>query len=156
MKLQAENLGVKDLLPSWRSPAGCLAFLATLAALTVVLLPNFIRARVTGPRTPICRSNLKTMGTAMEMYSTDNRGKYPTDPSLMPLTPNYLKTIPPCPWGSQRPYRVSMGPKAPINTQAYQDYYLFECVEPIHQSWGIPEGYPGYNGIVGLMDGRGH
>lgn len=143
MKLQAENLGVKDLLPSWRSPAGCLAFLATLAALTVVLLPNFIRARVTGPRTPICRSNLKTMGTAMEMYSTDNRGKYPTDPSLMPLTPNYLKTIPPCPWGSQRPYRVSMGPKAPINTQPTKTIICLSVSSRFIKAGVFPKAIPG-------------
>lgn len=42
-----------------------------------------------------CKSNLKNIGTAMEMYSTDCGGRFPHDASC--LTPNYLKRIPTCP-----------------------------------------------------------
>ncbi len=42
-----------------------------------------------------CKSNLRNIGTALEMYSTDYSGRYPTSSTL--LTPNYLKTIPTCP-----------------------------------------------------------
>ncbi|MCE1245369.1 MAG: hypothetical protein LWY06_01860 [Firmicutes bacterium] len=37
-------------------------------------------------------SNMKNIGTALEMYSTDYNGKYPE--KLAKLAPNYLKTIP--------------------------------------------------------------
>lgn len=42
-----------------------------------------------------CRSNLKNLGTALEMYSTDACGRYPS--SLSSLTPDYLVTLPTCP-----------------------------------------------------------
>lgn len=38
-------------------------------------------------------SNLKNIGTALEMYSTDHKGLYPK--KLDELTPDYLKQIPP-------------------------------------------------------------
>lgn len=68
-----------------------LAFLALLAA---IIVPNHIKARSRGSTTA-CKSNLKNMATALEMYSTDNKGAYP--PQLAGLTPNYLKMIPNCP-----------------------------------------------------------
>jgi hypothetical protein len=44
------------------------------------------------PNLTATKSNLKNMGTALEMYSTDHKGAYPA--TLDELTPNYLKTIP--------------------------------------------------------------
>jgi len=38
------------------------------------------------------KSNLKNIGTALEMYSTDNMGLYPRE--LSEVTPDYLKTLP--------------------------------------------------------------
>lgn len=136
----------------WPSLSDTILLVSLLTITAAILVPSFIRARPNRPQTPICKSNLKTLGTAMEMYSQDNSGKYPTDPSLAHLTPNYLRTIPNCPWGEQAPYRVSLGPSAPYNTQSYEDYYLFECVEKAHQSWGTPVGYPKVNGILGLIE----
>ena len=51
--------------------------IAIIAILAAILVPNFIRARAQGQLTA-CKSNLKNIGTAMEMYSTDWGGKYPT------------------------------------------------------------------------------
>jgi hypothetical protein len=42
-----------------------------------------------------CKSNLKNLGTAVEMYADDWNGEYPR--SLGLLTPNYIKIIPECP-----------------------------------------------------------
>jgi hypothetical protein len=50
--------------------------LIMLAAIGIVLLPNFIRPGCGGQLTA-CKSNLKNLGTAMEMYSTDWSGHYP-------------------------------------------------------------------------------
>ena len=45
--------------------------IAIIAILAAILVPNFIRARAQGQLTA-CKSNLKNIGTALEMYSTDN------------------------------------------------------------------------------------
>jgi len=42
-----------------------------------------------------CVRNLKNLGTALEMYSTDASGRFPK--SLARLTPSYVKAIPTCP-----------------------------------------------------------
>src|SRR5687768_4989061 len=62
-----------------------------------------------------CRSNLKNIGPALEMYAADWNGKYPT--SMSQLTPNYLKTIPECYAVDKMTYRVHYGPKAPRNSK---------------------------------------
>ena len=42
-----------------------------------------------------CKSNLKNIATAIEMYGTDFEDSLP--PKMESLTPNYLRTIPQCP-----------------------------------------------------------
>lgn len=43
-----------------------------------------------------CKSNLKNIATALEIYSSDNHGQYPA--TLEKLIPgNYLKVVPTCP-----------------------------------------------------------
>lgn len=71
-----------------------LAVGGAIAAVAAILVPNFLRARARGPFTA-CRSNLKNIGKALEMYSTDWDGHYP--PELSTLVPTYLKEIPLCP-----------------------------------------------------------
>lgn len=80
---------------------------AVVIGLTL-LLPNFIRCRCQSSLTA-CKANLKNIGTALEMYSSDN-GCYPKE--LSGLTPDYLKTIPKCSTG--KPYQAS------ISSGAYQ------------------------------------
>ena len=50
--------------------------IAIIAILAAILVPNFVRARAQGHLTA-CKSNLKNIGTALEMYSTDHAGRYP-------------------------------------------------------------------------------
>ena len=125
----------------------------TLAALTLVigalLVPNFIRPRHRNATTA-CKSNLKNIGTAMEMYSTDYGGLYP--PNLALLTPNYLKTIPECPMPESLGYFAEFGPGAAYNTSGFQDYYFLECVGTGHTQVSVPRNYPQYDGIQGLID----
>ncbi len=101
-----------------------------------------------------CKANLKNLGTAQEMYSTDWSGLY--SPDLTHLTPNYLKTIPECPAAGSVTYRLSTGPKAPLNTQGYDQYYLFECAGENHTAVGVPADFPRYNGITEIQDGKDH
>lgn len=123
--------------------------IAIIAILAAILVPNFIRARAQGQLTA-CKSNLKNMGTAMEMYSTDWSGKYPTDRNQ--LTPNYLKTIPECPAAGTDTYNMTSGTGAVYNTQSYQDYYFISCSGNNHLPVSVPANYPQYNGIVGLIE----
>jgi hypothetical protein len=122
---------------------------ATLAG-AAVLIPNFVRARAQGQATS-CKSNLKVIGTALEMYSTDYSGRYPDKLDL--LIPNYLRYIPECPAAGADTYseHFQTGPDAPGNSAGYQDYYHVECHGHFHKSAGIPENYPQYNGIEGLL-----
>ncbi len=124
--------------------------IAIIAILAAILVPNFIRARAQGQLTA-CKSNLKNIGTAMEMYSTDWSGKYPS--AITALTPNYLKTIPLCPAAGLDTYTANFqtGTGAPGNT-TYQDYYYVSCTANTHQSVNVSGAYPAYNGVVGLIE----
>lgn len=102
-----------------------------------------------GGRLTYCKSELKRIGTAMEKYSTDSRGKYPT--SAQQLTPNYLKTLPGCP-DSGDPYKIEFGESAVYNNQGYKEYYFLRCDGDTHVYVGVPPNYPQYNGAVGLIE----
>ena len=137
------------------TPLFVLAMAAVTLLLAAILVPNFIRARARGQLTA-CKSNLKNIGTALEMYSTDWSGKYPVSTSL--LTPNYLKTIPDCPSVASNSYRAYFGVKAPYNAAPplgpYEDYYYVECAGENHTSVSVTGNFPAYNGIQGLIERR--
>ncbi|MFA5504517.1 MAG: hypothetical protein WC314_04250 [Vulcanimicrobiota bacterium] len=114
------------------------------------LSTNFSKARDQGQLTA-CKSNLKNIGVAMEMYATDWSGRYPSTTAL--LTPNYLKTIPECPTAGRDIYSASLqtGPEASGNEEGFPDYYYFCCQGKNHPE--TAENYPSYNSITGLEDG---
>ena len=68
--------------------------IAIIAILAAILVPNFIQARAQSQWTA-CISNLKNMGTALEMYSTDSVGHYPA--AIATLVPTWIANIPTCP-----------------------------------------------------------
>lgn len=103
-----------------------------------------------GPLTA-CHSNLKNIGTALEMYSTDWSGHYPRN--LQQLVPNYIKELPECPSAGYMSYRADFGLQAPGNNGQFQDYYFMECAGDHHADDGLPPNYPQYTGIEGLLDG---
>lgn len=75
--------------------------IAIIAILAAILVPNFLRARAQS-QLSACEANEKSLATALEMYSTDNNGNYPTGALLTPgvltlITPTYLRTLPTCP-----------------------------------------------------------
>ncbi|MGV8120333.1 MAG: hypothetical protein AB2L14_11280 [Candidatus Xenobiia bacterium LiM19] len=82
------------------------------------------------------KSNLKNMGTALEMYSADHKGLYPE--KLEQLTPGYLKTLPPI------AYNVKAGTE-----KYYQDKYgqslsyAYE-VDNTTFNYTVEVGFPGY------------
>lgn len=93
--------------------------LALAWAAMLVFLPRNYCGRGSGKLTR-CTSNLRVIGTALEMYSTDWSGRYPLEQAL--LTPNYLKAIPTCPTG--QPYLYL--------SQSVPDSYTIGCSEPTH------------------------
>ena len=124
--------------------------IAIIAILAAILVPNFIRARAQGQLTA-CKSNLKNIGTAMEMYSTDWSGKYPSGATMTKLTPNYLKTIPECPAAGTATYSATIGSTA-NNNPGFQDYYYVACNGSNHTAVSVSGNYPAYDGISGLIE----
>lgn len=49
-----------------------------------------------------CQANLKIIGTALEMYSTDHSGHYPQ--VLSDISPQYVASIPTCPGADNDTY----------------------------------------------------
>lgn len=100
-----------------------------------------------------CNSNLKNIATALESYSVDNGGRYPSE--LTELTPQYLKIVPKC--ISRTPSELGKRTYARMgvefNEYAYQqraepDGYLISCQTGVHPS---PKGYPQYDSVTGLV-----
>ena len=108
-----------------------------------VLKNNYMQARSTGMLTA-CRSNLKNVGTALEMYATDNIGRYP--PSLSYLTTDYLKQLPTCPAAGYDTY--SGGYMSRITPDSYVVY----CSGHNHGDVGEPPNLPAYSSRQGLVD----
>lgn len=91
-----------------------------------------------------CKSRLKNIGTAFEMYSTDWAGKYPN--RFEQLSPKYLALPAACP-ATGRPYKLETGPQATYNSYGFEDYYHLECQGLNHAGAGVPADYPRYDGI---------
>ncbi len=121
---------------------GCekVIILGIVGILTAIIIPNFIRAPRQGRLTG-CKSNLKNMGTAMEMYSTDNRGLYPR--ALSAITPEYLKVLPTCPSAEKMTYEYC--------TSRKNDAYTIYCKGNYHTGYGAAN-YPQYDYTQGLIE----
>jgi len=123
---------------------GCsMAFYVVVITLFTVyyLIPNFMRPPNHGGRHTACKSNLKNIGTAMEMYSSDHQGRYP--PALGYVTPNYLKTIPTCPSAG----KVTYGYVRATDPDCYTTW----CSGSYHTRFTNPN-YPQYDAIQGLYE----
>lgn len=120
--------------------------IAIIAILAAILVPNFIRARAQGQLTA-CKSNLKNIGTALEMYSTDNSGRYPTATLFTGsgITPNYLKTVPTCPSAGQNTYNNYTSASVP-------DVYTVVCSGPNHTAASSSANYPQFTAVQGLIE----
>lgn len=93
-----------------------------------------------------CRSNLKNVATALEMYSTDNAGQYPE--KLESLLPGkYLNALPTCPAAGRMTFTDYQGIRSPDN-------FSLSCVGENHsrQYHKSAPNYPRYNGSVGLLE----
>lgn len=92
-----------------------------------------------------CESNLKNLGTACEMYATDNGNLYPSNLTRLTYGYNgqqpYMKSIPTCPTCySSYSYEYNRNP----------DVYTLQC-NGDHRKLGIEEGYPKFTATIGLV-----
>ena len=121
--------------------------IAIIAILAAILVPNFVRARAQGHLTA-CKSNLKNIGTALEMYSTDNSGRYPSD--LSKLTSGnmggYLKMIPTCAAAGTDTY------SAVYTASANPDVFTLYCSGNNHTALDVGSGFPQYDSVRGLIE----
>jgi hypothetical protein len=89
-----------------------------------------------------CKSNLKNIGTALEMYSTDNIGRYPR--SLNELTPNYLRSLPTCSSAGRMTYAYIFAVRP--------DAYTVFCAGSHHNAAGYKPDFPKYDSVTGIID----
>ncbi len=116
-----------------------ISFLVIALYMILLFLPE--RGHTIGNFTR-CQGNLKNIGTALEMYSTDFNCKYPYSLSL--LTPEYLRAIPTC-----------SGAKRDTCSETYtcspdKEAYSFYCRGKNHSEVGVDEDYPRYDSKNGL------
>jgi len=75
---------------------------AILGLLAAVLIPNYYKHARDEGYLSACKSNLKSVATALELYSTGNDGRFPV--FLTELSPQYLIELPTCPAVGQDTY----------------------------------------------------
>jgi hypothetical protein len=105
-----------------------------------------IRSRSQGQVTA-CKSNLKNIGTALEMYATDNHGCYPS--ALNNIQGPYLKTIPTCPTAGRDTYSERYVRHHVDKPQV--DAYTVVCTGEWHAGVNLPRNYPQYTSTQGLV-----
>ena len=79
----------------------------------------------------------------MEMYSTDNQGRYP--PQLGLLTPNYLKYIPTCPAAGVETYSRTF--RSASNPDAYTVMFTGSHHAGVKQRANFPQ-YTSTGGLI--------
>lgn len=118
--------------------------IAIIGILAGILVPNYVRARAQGLATA-CKGNLKTISTALEMYSHDNAGRFPS--GISSLTPNYLKVVPSCPSiGATTVYTSG------YSSRSQPDAYTVVCSGSNHSGAGYTTNYPQYSSSQGLKE----
>ena len=121
-----------------------LTVIAVIAILAAILVPNFIRVRSKSQLTA-CKSNLKNMATAIEIYSAEHAAKFP--PSLPTLTPNYIRAVPECPAIGTDTYSAS------FSSTNNPSYFLIRCEGPNHVGVDVSPNYPQWDSADGLLEG---
>lgn len=116
--------------------------IAIIAILAAILVPNFMRARAQGNVTA-CKSNLKNIGTASEVYATDNNTRYPL--LLSDLAPKYLGTIPTCP-------SSALSPSYSFSSVSNPDAYTVVCTGNFHGAVNDSTNFPQYCSATGLVE----
>ncbi len=128
--------------------------IAIIAILAAILVPNFMKARAQGQLTS-CKSNVKNIGTACEMYSTDHNGRYPSktqwqaDLTTVINGASLLKRIPVCPSSGDKTASYN------YDSISNPDMYGVWCDKGNHAAGGLvstlTHGYPQFDSASGLI-----
>ena len=117
--------------------------MALIALLAAILIPNFNRARAKS-QLEACRTNLKSIAQALEIYASENSAHYP--PNILVLTPNFLKAFPECPAVSAPTYIGS------YSSAREPDIFTIYCQSAAHTPYNISPNYPQWHSISGVAD----
>lgn len=90
-----------------------------------------------------CEVNLKNLATGLEMYSTDNAGRFPRD--LARVAPRYLETVPTCPAANRDTYSHT------YQSSSNPDAFTVACGGRNHAGAGLAAGFPQYTSKGGLL-----
>jgi hypothetical protein len=130
-----------------KGPGQVTVYLPIGAAVGMVHVDEFIANRVPRRKAMQCRQSLKTIGTALEMYATDNKGAYPS--SFDQLKPLYLNTIPECPSAGGDTYSGTYQLKKLYDT--VEGYEVF-CRGHFHEDVGLARNFPKYDSVAGISN----
>lgn len=145
-------IGVPGMEPEEHPPDWGRLLLHLLAAVVGFVAPLFLyvngHSHCSSPLTA-CKSNCKNLATALEMYSSDNQGRYPSNLQAL-VGGNYLKAIPTCPAAGRVTYRDYVCTQSP-------DSFSFSCVGNNHAKayTGFStssNNFPQYSAESGLLD----
>jgi len=99
-----------------------------------------------GGQVTACKSNLKKIAVALEMYSSDNAGRFPTRLVALSSGTSYFKSMPTCPSSGADTYSGS------YVSFTQPDTYTVACGGKGHRNVGLTDNYPQYTSTLGLIE----
>jgi hypothetical protein len=124
------------------------AFIIAAVIFILFMTVRVLEVRRQGSCT-VCFSNLKNIGTALEMYSSDNGGLYA--PSLAQLTPRYIAEIPLCPCAGKLWEKGRDSYSAAYLTSDDHRTFTVYCRGANHRVITMPDDFPQYDSKSGLI-----
>lgn len=91
-----------------------------------------------------CKSNLRNIATAAEMYASDHNGRYPE--TMDALSPNYLYPKLKCPATGSDTYSVA------YRSTSSPAYYRVNCQGHHHKDEGYKPNFPAYDSVKGSLE----
>jgi len=111
-----------------------------IATLMAIAVP-YLRRNVYKTQFMACKSNLKNLSTALQLYNNDNDAKYPT--TLNMITPTYMNVIPRCP-AAQSDYGY--------DHEEITEVYTVYCSGTNHSVLLVPADQPYWSSASGLSE----
>jgi len=113
-----------------------------ISIVAAIVVPNFVNSGYVG-RFTACKSNLRGIATALDMYANDNRNVYP--PSMKNLRGPYLAALPTCPSAMADTYSGG------FSSSSNPDCYTVVCSGEHHAEVGQDTSFPQYVSGEGLI-----
>jgi hypothetical protein len=98
-----------------------------------------------------CEDTVEKVATGLTKYSCDPKGHYPDD--LSALIPTYFHALPKCPAAAAESYGYLGIYQYQVSHSPIESYTL-TCDGHHHRFAGIPQCYPQYTSIRGLLSGH--